>query len=63
MNEELTMNTGDVGHGDIYHNDSSAAAKVRLVELESLVGNLYLAKDFVSKPTSGEQAAYTTKQQ
>jgi hypothetical protein len=64
MNEELAMNTGNGSHGDIHHAEGNiAAAKVRLVELESLVGNLYLAKDIVSKPASGEQSAYTTKQQ
>jgi hypothetical protein len=69
MNEKLAMNaaanaTDSDGNPDIHSaDDRSVAAKIRLVELEALVGNLYLAKDVVSKPALGERAVYNTNQQ
>jgi hypothetical protein len=67
MNEKLAMNaaanTVSGGDADVHDaDDNTVAANVRLVELEALVGNLYLAKDIV-RSAAGEQVAYTTNQQ
>lgn len=68
MNKEIAMNGNGGVRGDIPQAEGvvsqsavTNAARVRLVELESLVGNLYLAKEIVCQPAAAGQPGYNSK--